>query len=226
MLKLGKLFGGSPAGRWASASESFARITPAELADLRGQVRAIGRSQAVIEFALDGTVLDANENFLKAVGYSLEEIRGKHHRLFVDPQDSESAAYQRFWKQLGIGEYQAGQFRRLAKGKREIWLQASYNPIFDSAGRPFKVVKYCTDVTEQKMRAADFEGQIKAIDNSQAIIEFELNGMIRNANQNFLRTVGYTLDEVRGQHHRIFVDPEYAATAEYQSFWQKRGQGR
>lgn len=219
MLKLGKLLG-------SGASESFERIAPAELADLRGQVKAIGRSQAVIEFALDGTILDANENFLKAVGYSLEEIRGKHHRLFVDSQDSESAAYERFWRQLGMGEYQAGQFRRVTKGGREIWLQASYNPIFNSAGKPFKVVKYCTDVTEQKIRAADFEGQIKAIDKSQAVIEFELNGTIRNANQNFLRTVGYTLDEVRGQHHRIFVDPAFAESAEYQSFWQKLGQGR
>ena len=218
MLKLGKLFGG--------ASESFERIAPAEIADLRGQVKAIGRSQAVIEFALDGTILDANDNFLKAVGYSIEEIRGKHHRMFVDPHDRESSAYERFWRQLGTGEYQAGQFRRFGKDGREIWLQASYNPIFDDHGRPFKVVKYCADVTEQKMRGADFEGQIKAIDKSQAVIEFELNGVIRNANQNFLRTVGYTLDEIRGQHHRIFVDPAQAESADYHTFWQKLGQGR
>ena len=218
MLKLGKLFGG--------ASESFERIAPAEIADLRGQVKAIGRSQAVIEFALDGTILDANDNFLKAVGYSIEEIRGKHHRMFVDPHDRESSAYERFWRQLGTGEYQAGQFRRFGKDGREIWLQASYNPIFDDYGRPFKVVKYCADVTEQKMRGADFEVQIKAIDKSQAVIEFELNGVIRNANQNFLRTVGYTLDEIRGQHHRIFVDPAQAESADYHTFWQKLGQGR
>jgi methyl-accepting chemotaxis protein len=219
MLKLGKLFE-------SGERQVCERIAPEELADLRGQVKAIGRSQAVIEFGLDGTILHANENFLKAVGYSLEEIRGKHHRLFVDSQDRESSAYERFWKQLAVGEYQAGQFRRFTKDGREIWLQASYNPIFDGRGKPFKVVKYCSDVTDQKMRAADFEGQIKAIDKSQAVIEFELNGVIRNANQNFLRAVGYTLDEIRGQHHRIFVDPAYAETAEYQGFWQKLGQGR
>ena len=200
-------------------------MTAVELSDLRGQVQAIGRSQAVIEFALDGTIQRANENFLKAVGYSLEEIRGQHHRMFVEPVERESAAYQRFWVQLAHGEYQSGQFRRIAKGGRELWLQASYNPIFDAAGKPFKVVKYCTDVTEQKLHAADFEGQIKAIDKSQAVIEFELSGVIRNANENFLRTVGYSIDEIRGRHHRMFVDAAYAESSEYRAFWEKLGRG-
>ncbi len=219
MRKLGNLFGGVD-------SESLECISAIELADLRGQVRAIGRSQAVIEFALDGTILSANENFLKALGYTLEEIRGQHHRMFVDPQDRDSAAYERFWKQLGMGEYQSGQYRRFGKDGRVVWLQASYNPIFDNSGKPFKVVKYCSDVTGQKLRAADFEGQLKAIDKWQAVVEFELNGVIRSANQNFLRTVGYAMDEIRGQHHRIFIDPADAESAEYQAFWQKLGQGR
>jgi methyl-accepting chemotaxis protein len=218
MLKLGKLRKNNP-------KATFERISAVELADLRGQVQAIGRSQAVIEFALDGTIQRANENFLKAVGYSLEEIRGQHHRMFVEPVERESATYQRFWMQLAHGEYQAGQFRRIAKGGRELWLQASYNPIFDTDGKPFKVVKYCTEVTEQKMRAADFEGQIKAIDKSQAVIEFELSGVIRNANENFLRTVGYSIDEIRGRHHRMFVDAAFAESAEYRAFWEKLGHG-
>jgi methyl-accepting chemotaxis protein len=218
MLKLGRFLG-------SSAASSLEAVAAIELADLRGQVKAIGRSQAVIEFGLDGTILTANEHFLKAVGYSLEEIRGRHHRLFVDPEERESAAYQRFWTLLGHGEHQAGQFRRMANGGREIWLQASYNPIFDGAGKPFKVVKYCIDVTEQKTRGADFEGQVKAIDKSQAVIEFELNGIIRNANENFLRTVGYSADEIRGRHHRLFVDPAYAESAEYRAFWEKLGRG-
>ena len=207
------------------ASESSESLPAAELADLRGQVKAISRSQAVIEFALDGTIRAANENFLSAVGYSLEEIRGKHHRMFVDPVERDSAAYQRFWTQLAQGEYQAGQFKRLGKDGREVWLQASYNPIFDAAGKPFKVVKYCTDVTEQKTRAADFESQLRAIDKSQALIEFEPNGVIRNANLNFLRVVGYSMDEIRGRHHSIFVEPAYAQSAEYRSFWDKLGRG-
>jgi methyl-accepting chemotaxis protein len=218
MLKLGKL-------RRSDPRTVLERVPATELADLRGQVQAIGRSQAVIEFALDGTIQTANENFLKAVGYSLEEVRGQHHRMFVEPAERETAAYQRFWTQLGHGEYQSGQFRRIAKGGREVWLQASYNPIFDGGGKPIKVVKYCTDVTDQKMRAADFEGQVKAIDKSQAVIEFELNGVIRNANENFLRTVGYSIDEIRGRHHRMFVEAAYAESAEYRAFWEKLGRG-
>jgi methyl-accepting chemotaxis protein len=218
MLKLGKL-------RRSDPRTVLERVPATELADLRGQVQAIGRSQAVIEFALDGTIQTANENFLKAVGYSLEEVRGQHHRMFVEPAERETAAYQRFWTQLGHGEYQSGQFRRIAKGGREVWLQASYNPIFDAGGKPIKVVKYCTDVTDQKMRAADFEGQVKAIDKSQAVIEFELNGVIRNANENFLRTVGYSIDEIRGRHHRMFVEAAYAQSAEYRAFWEKLGRG-
>ena len=220
MLKLGRLFEGR------ASKPAFERIAPQELADLRGQVRAIDRSQAVIEFALNGTILEANEHFLQAVGYTLEEIRGQHHRMFVEPQERESASYERFWKQLAQGEYQTGQFRRIGKGGRDLWLQASYNPIFDRAGKPFKVVKYCTDITAQKMRAADFEGQIKAIDKSQAVIEFDLQGVICRANDNFLKAVGYTMDEISGQHHRIFVEPGYAATPEYHDFWQKLGRGR
>ena len=218
MLKLGKL-------RRSDPRTVLERVPATELADLRGQVQAIGRSQAVIEFALDGTIQTANENFLKAVGYSLEEVRGQHHRMFVEPAERETAAYQRFWTQLGHGEYQSGQFRRIAKGGREVWLQASYNPIFDGGGKPIKVVKYCTDVTDQKMRAADFEGQVKAIDKSQAVIQFELNGVIRNANENCLRTVGYSIDEIRGRHHRMFVEAAYAESAEYRAFWEKLGRG-
>src|SRR5262245_12838048 len=132
-----------------------------ELADLRGQVQAIGRSQAVIEFTLDGVILNANENFLKAVGYSLDEVRGQHHRMFVDPAERERPEYLAFWRDLARGEYHAGQYRRFGRGQREVWLQASYNPILDADGKPIKVVKYCTDITAQKMQAADHEGQLR-----------------------------------------------------------------
>ena len=201
------------------------RVSSIELADLRGQVKAIGRSLAVIEFDLDGTIQNANKNFLSTTGYSLEEVKGQHHRMFVEPTERESQAYERFWKQLAQGEFQSGQYRRFGKSGQEVWLQACYNPIFDSAGKPFKVVKYCTDITEQKRRAADFEGQVKAIDKSQAVIEFDLDGTIRNANENFLHTVGYSIDEIRGKHHRIFVDTSFAQSAEYRAFWDKLGRG-
>ncbi|AXQ28215.1 methyl-accepting chemotaxis protein [Solimonas sp. K1W22B-7] len=212
----------------ASKSRSVAKATSAaavELADLRGQIAAIGKAQAVIEFTLDGKILTANDNFLGAVGYTLDEIRGQHHSMFADPVYRASPEYRAFWDKLGRGEYDAGQYRRIAKGGREIWIQASYNPIFDASGKPFKVVKYATDITAQKLQAADSAGQLAAIGKAQAVIEFTLDGKILTANDNFLAALGYTLDEIRGQHHSMFADPVYRASPEYRAFWEKLGRG-
>ena len=194
-------------------------------AELEAQVAALHRVQAVIEFALDGTILQANENFLQAMGYRLEEIQGKHHSLFVDPEQARSAGYRDFWARLGRGEYDAGQYRRFGKNQREIWIQASYNPVLDRQGRPYKVVKFATDITAQKLQAADSAGQLAAIDKSQAVIEFSMDGRILSANDNFLAATGYSLDDVRGQHHSLFVEPEYRSSAEYRQFWEKLGRG-
>jgi methyl-accepting chemotaxis protein len=195
------------------------------LADLEGQVSAIGKSQAVIEFDLDGTIRNANENFLKAVGYDLREIRGQHHRLFVPPAERDSPEYRAFWAKLASGQYDAGEYKRIGKGGREIWLQATYNPIFDAGGKPFKVVKYATDITAMRERRANAEGQLAAIDKAQAVIEFDLDGTIRTANDNFLRAMGYTLEEIRGHHHRMFVEPAVRESAEYREFWAKLARG-
>lgn len=202
-------------------------ITQAKLqsADFQGQIDAIRKSQAVIEFNLDGTILNANENFLKAVGYRLEEIRGQHHRMFVEPKLAQSSEYRDFWARLGRGEFESGEYKRIGKGGREIWIQASYNPIFDVNGKPFKVVKYASDVTAQKLRNADYSGQIEAIGKAQAVIEFEMDGTIRTANDNFLGALGYSLTEIQGQHHRMFVEPQYAQSGEYREFWAKLGRG-
>lgn len=194
-------------------------------ADYSGQLDAINRVQAVIEFELDGTIRHANKNFLDTVGYTLQDIKGKHHRMFVLPEQAESDEYKAFWERLGSGEFDSGQYKRVGKGGKEIWIQASYNPIFDPDGKPFKVVKYATDITEQKIRNADYSGQIAAIGKSQAVIEFELDGTIITANENFTNTVGYSLDEITGKHHRIFMDPSEAKTAEYRQFWEKLGRG-
>jgi len=194
-------------------------------ADFQGQITAINRSQAVIEFDLDGKILHANQNFLSVMGYTLDEIIGQHHRIFVAPEDSASQDYTEFWNKLRRGEFDSREYMRLAKGGREVWIQASYNPIKDLTGKPYKVVKYATDITEQKLRNADFKGQIDAFNKVQAIIEFDLNGIILNANSIFLKAVGYTLDEVRGKHHRIFVSPEDQNSAEYKQFWEKLGRG-
>ena len=210
--------------RWSNRAKSASQAL--RLADLEGQLQAIGKAQAVIEFQLDGTILTANRNFLDAVGYGLHEIVGRHHSLFVDAQFARSLEYRRFWERLGRGEHRAGQFCRRARGGREIWLQASYNPIFDADGRAFKIVKYATDITADKLRNADFEGQIAAISKALAVIEFSLDGVITNANENFLASVGYSLEEVKGRHHEMFVDPEYRASHEYKEFWRRLGSGR
>jgi methyl-accepting chemotaxis protein len=196
-----------------------------ELQDLRGQIAAIHKSQAVIEFTLDGTILTANENFLKTLGYALDEVKGRHHAMFVDPAFAKSAEYKRFWEKLGRGDFEAGQYKRIGKNGKEVWIQASYNAILDRRGRPFKVVKYATDITEQKLRNADFEGQLAAIHKSQAVIEFSLDGTVLVANENFLKTLGYALDEIKGRHHSMFVDPAYRQSAEYKMFWEKLGRG-
>lgn len=194
-------------------------------ADFSGQLEAISKSQAVIEFNLDGTIISANQNFLDTVGYRLDEIVGQHHRIFVDNEERYSSAYQQFWDRLGEGKYDSGEYRRIGKGGREIWIQASYNPIFDMNGRPFKVVNYASDITEQKQLTADFTGQIEAIGKSQAVIEFALDGTILNANENFLKTTGYSLSEIEGQHHSMFMDPVEKNSPAYRALWQKLGQG-
>jgi len=193
--------------------------------DMKGELEAIDKSMGTIEFSLDGKVLTANANFLRLLGYSLEEVKGQHHRMFVDPVYRESAAYRQFWEKLGRGEFDAGQYKRIGKGGKEVWIQASYNPILDASGKPYKVVKFASDITEQKMQTANFEGQLAAISKSMATIEFSLDGTILTANDNFLNLLEYKLDEVKGKHHRIFVDPTYRESAEYREFWAKLGRG-
>lgn len=194
-------------------------------ADYSGQLAAIAKSQAIIEFNLDGTILNANTNFLNVLGYTLDEVKGKHHSIFVDRNFQQSTEYRLFWEKLARGEYDAGQYKRIAKGGREVWIQASYNPIMDANNRPFKVVKYATDITLEKNRNADYAGQLAAINKSQGVIEFGLDGVVLNANQNFLQVLGYTLDEVKGKHHGMFVDPAFRQSVEYKVFWERLGRG-
>lgn len=193
--------------------------------ETKGWLDAINASQAVIEFNLDGTILHANPNFCNAVGYSLDEIKGQHHRMFCDPVYASTPEYKNFWSKLGRGEFDAGEYKRLGKGNKEIWIQASYNPILNDKGEPYKVVKFATDVTAQKLQNADYQGKVNAISKSQAVIEFNLDGTIRWANENFCNAVGYSLSEIQGKHHRIFCDPVYAATPAYAQFWDKLSRG-
>lgn len=194
-------------------------------ADYKGQIAAIAKSQAVIEFNMDGTVITANDNFLNVLGYTLAEVKGKHHSMFVDEAYKQSAAYKEFWAKLNRGEYDAAEYKRIGKGGKEVWIQASYNPILDLDGKAFKVVKYATDVTEQKLRNADYQGQIAAIGKAQAVIEFNMDGTVITANDNFLTALGYRLEEIKGQHHSMFVEESYRKSADYADFWVKLRRG-
>ena len=189
------------------------------------ELQAIRQSMAMIEFTPDGIILDANRAFLDVVGYSLEEIVGQHHRLFCSRSLSESLAYQQFWQRLRQGEHFSDRFPRLTRDRREVWLEATYMPIRDAQGTVTKVMKIATDITRQVAAEHMHESYIKAIDRSMAVIEFNLDGEVVSANQNFLDLMGYTRDEVIGQHHRMFCLAEDSHSDDYREFWTRLNKG-
>ncbi|MGO4619625.1 methyl-accepting chemotaxis protein [Ensifer sp. 2YAB10] len=193
--------------------------------DAKAMLDAINRSQAIIEFDLTGNILTANENFCRAMGYELREIVGRHHRIFVQPEEAASAAYRDFWTRLARGEYDRQQYKRIGKGGREIWIEASYNPVFKGK-TPYKVVKFATDITATKAKSTDDQGKIDALSRAQAIIEFTPAGEIITANKNFLKTMGYELHEIVGRHHSMFCEPDYAHSPDYAAFWRDLSAGR
>lgn len=196
-----------------------------ERLDSDGKLQAIDRSQAMIEFDMTGKVLHANENFLKLTGYRLEDIQGRHHRMFVDPEEAAGTAYQAFWERLGRGEFESGEYKRIGKNNHEVWIQATYNPIFDPCGNAVRVVKFASDVTDSKLHTSEFKAKVAAIDRGQAVIEFDLNGHVLEANRNFLAAMGYTLREIKGQHHSMFCSTEYTQSKEYRDFWLRLSEG-
>lgn len=195
-------------------------------ADVNAVYQALDRIHAIIEFNLDGTVVTANQNFLDAMGYSLEEIKGQHHRMFCEADYTKSDDYKKFWEELNEGKPIEAQFKRLTKDGTAVWLQASYNPVLDEQGKLVRIVKFATDITESKLREAEVEGMLRAIDRVQAVIEFNLDGTVITANQNFMKVFGYSLDEIVGRHHKMFCEPSYAETPSYAQFWKSLGEGR
>jgi methyl-accepting chemotaxis protein len=189
------------------------------------RLAALSQSLAIIEFTMDGTIVSANQNFLKVMGYSLEEIKGKHHSIFVEPAYQASPDYKEFWRRLNRGEFQQAQFKRIGKGGKEVWLEATYNPIGGAGGHPSGVIKVATDVSRQKAELVELRGMASAIDRSRAVIEFDLDGKIITANENFLRVMGYRLEEILGRHHSIFVEPALRDGADYRQFWEKLRRG-
>ncbi len=190
------------------------------------QAAAIGKSQAVIEFNLDGTIITANENFLTALGYSLDEIKGKHHSMFVEPADTRQRRLPRILGQASTAaSFRPRNTSGSPKAAREVWIQASYNPILDAKGKPFKVIKFATDITAQKIQSMEDAGKIAAIGRAQAVIEFNMDGTIITANENFLNAMGYSLAEIQGKHHSMFVTPADRDSAAYREFWATLNRG-
>lgn len=187
-------------------------------------IRALSQAEAIIEFKPDGTILRANQNFLNAVGYELNEITGRHHSMFVDPEEVQSPSYKQFWQSLAAGEHKVAQFKRIAKSGKEIWIQASYNPLKDASGKVYGVIKLASDITAEKLKSFEMEGLVKAIDRVQAVIHFKPDGTILEANENFCDALGYTLNDIKGKHHSMFVFPE-EQDSEYKQFWSKLAAG-
>lgn len=222
------LLGGEPLRRIleGARAETESRLAmQAERDSALNTLRAIDGGYATIEFEPDGTIRSANARFLQLMGYRSEELAGRHHRLFVDAEESASPAYAQFWQQLAAGQPRSDAFRRIGKGGREVWIQAVYLPVCDPGGRVQHVLKVATDITAERQLAADHAGQIAAIDKSQAVIEFDLNGRVLRANENFCNALGYQAREIVGQHHRLFVDTAERDSPAYEQFWKKLGRG-
>ncbi|MCC9655039.1 methyl-accepting chemotaxis protein [Rhodopirellula halodulae] len=202
-------------------------LTETEIArhNTNGLLDAINSTNAFVEFDLDSNVVSANDNFLTIMGYQEEELVGKPHRTFVDGVFSRSNEYNQFWDELKAGNPQSGTFKRVTKTGEDVWLHGVYCPVKDEMGRVAKYVQIVTDVTEERLQNADYEGQLAAIGKAQAVIEFNLDGTIIHANDNFLAGLGYSLDEIVGKHHRTFVTPEHAASPEYAQLWEGLNRG-
>lgn len=195
------------------------------LSGTQAKLAAISRSMAMIEFAPDGTILDANERFCQAMGYSADELRGKRHRLFCEPGYAQTAEYQQLWRELGQGKAISGTFERLDKAGREVWLEASYMPVLDEQRQVTSVIKVAADISQRVVQEHESESLLKAIGRSMAVIEFTPQGRVIKANQNFLDTMGYRLDEVVGRHHGLFCLPQERESAEYREFWASLNRG-
>ncbi|HDZ5195329.1 TPA: energy taxis response protein CetZ [Campylobacter jejuni] len=189
-------------------------------------LRSIGNTMAVIEFTTDGVILEANQNFLTTMKYSLSEIKGKHHSMFCLPEVVNSSAYSDFWKDLRDGKARSGLFRRIAKGGIDVYLEANYLPISDNNGYVYKIIKFANDITQRHYEMLDLRNTIAAANRSMAIIEFKPDGTIITANENFLRTMDFNIDEIKGKHHSMFCDSNYRHSKDYVQFWEDLREGK
>ncbi len=195
------------------------------LTETNAKLAAISRSMAMIEFSPDGIVLDANDNFCKTMGYSAEEVRGKHHRIFCEESYYRSEDYARLWRDLARGEPLSGTFLRLNKSGREIWLEASYMPVFGPDKEVRSVIKVAADISARINKEHEEEAMLAAISRSMAVIEFTPEGNVIAANDNFLQTMQYSLNEIVGQHHSLFCHRSESESTQYKAFWASLNRG-
>ena len=195
------------------------------LSEANAKLAAISRSMAMIEFTPDGIVLDANENFCSAMGYSVEEVRGKHHRIFCEEAFYRSEEYAKLWRDLARGEPVSGTFSRLNKSGKEIWLEASYMPVYGPDRQVSSVIKIASDISARVYEEHENESMLAAIGRSMAVIEFTPEGKVITANDNFLKTMHYSLNEIVGQHHSLFCHRSESESPNYRAFWASLNRG-
>ncbi len=197
----------------------------AEVEEFKGMMMALERSMAVVEFDLEARVIRGNQNFLDAMGYSADHVIGKPHREFCTSAHANSKEYQGLWASLRAGEFVSGVFQRVDGKGRKVWLQATYNPVLDANGKVLKVVKYAMDVTASVLLENDINAKLTAVDRAMAIIEFDLEGNILKANDNFQHTMGYALKDIVGKPHRMFCEPALVNSPEYAEMWRGLNRG-
>ena len=202
-------------------SEEIARAA----AEAESILNGVNATMATIEFTPQGFVQAANKNFLRTMNYKLEEIKGKHHRQFVPEDIISTEEYQTFWNRLASGEALSGIFKRIDAKGEIVWLNAIYNPIFDANGEVTKVVKFATDITAEQEMNAENQGMLRGINTTMAMIEFTPDGIVRAANENFLKIMKVSMEEIKGVHHKTFVPIEMTESLIYRNFWAKLAEG-
>ncbi|MEE4076300.1 PAS domain-containing methyl-accepting chemotaxis protein [Pseudomonas viridiflava] len=197
----------------------------AEVDSAKGLMGALEKSMAVVELDLDGRILRANDNFLTAMGYRAEELPGKSHRDFCEPEMARSREYADLWASLRAGKFISGTFKRVSKTGKSVWLEASYNPVIDAQGKVIKIVKYALDVTRKVMLENETHSKLNAVDRAMAVCEFDPAGHVLTANDNFLHVMGFSLTDIKGKHHKTFCEPTFFNSSEYTEFWRKLNHG-
>jgi len=188
-------------------------------------LESLKESVAFIEFTPKGKIITANSQFLSAVGYKLDEVKGRHHSIFCDNKYVQTTDYANFWKRLASGEHIKKRFLRFTKDQRPIWLEASYSPVKDDNGNIISIIKIASDVTSFVEKSNVQNGILEALERSTAIISFELDGTIIDANDNFLTATGHRLSDIKGQNHKVFCSQELADSADYREFWNQLNGG-